>query len=66
MEVTELGIVMLVKPLQPLKAESPIEVTESGISIEVKYRQLPKHSAGICNMLVKYLNSLKVLMFLLS
>ena len=33
MEVTELGIVTLVKPLQPAKAELPIEVTELGIMV---------------------------------
>ena len=35
-ELTELGIVTLVKPLQPEKAELPIDVTELGIVTLVK------------------------------
>ena len=35
-EVTELGIVTLVKPLQPEKASLPIEVTELGMETLVK------------------------------
>jgi hypothetical protein len=36
MEVTELGIVKDVKPLQPEKAELPMKVTELGIVSDVK------------------------------
>ena len=32
-EVTELGMVTLVKPLQPRKAEEPMEVTELGMVV---------------------------------
>ena len=56
-----LSITIDSKPLQPEKAKSPIEVTELGISIDVKPLQLLKHSAGICDMPVKYLNSLNFL-----
>jgi hypothetical protein len=35
MEVTELPMVAEVRLLQPLKALSPMEVTESGITTEV-------------------------------
>ena len=40
MLVTELGIVIDVKPVQPLKEEMPIDVTELGIVIEVRSKQL--------------------------
>ena len=42
MEVTELGIVTEVKPVQPEKAEPPIEVIELGIATEVKPLQPEK------------------------
>ena len=35
MEVTELGMVTEVRPLQPEKAMSPMEVTELGMVTEV-------------------------------
>ena len=41
-EVTELGIVILVKLIQPLNAPLPIEVTELGIVTLVKSLQPPK------------------------
>ena len=37
--VTELGMVMEVKPLQPLKHSSPKVVTELGMVMEVKLLQ---------------------------
>ena len=40
MEVTELGIVTEVKPMQFWNAEPPMEVTELGIVTEVKPLQL--------------------------
>ena len=39
MLVTELGILMEVKELQPSKAFSPMLVTELGILMELKERQ---------------------------
>ncbi len=41
MEVTEAGMVKLpVKPMQPLKAQSPMEVTEAGmVKLPVKPMQ---------------------------
>ena len=39
MEVTESGIVTLVKALQPENAEEPMEVTESGMETLVKDEQ---------------------------
>ena len=39
MEITELGIITLVNPLQPLNAYSPIWVTELGIVMLVKLLQ---------------------------
>ena len=36
MEVTELGMVMLVRPEQPLNAQSPMEVTELGMVMLVR------------------------------
>jgi hypothetical protein len=45
--VTELGIVIDVKPEQPEKASSPIEETELGIVIDVKPEQPEKASYPI-------------------
>ena len=42
MEVTELGMETLVKPLQPWKAQSPIELTELGMETLVKPLQPEK------------------------
>ncbi len=39
MEVTELGMVMSVKPEHPEKADEPMEVTELGMVMSVK----PEH-----------------------
>ena len=41
--VTELGIVIEVKPVQPWKQELPKLVTELGIVIEVNSKQPKKH-----------------------
>lgn len=40
MVVTELGMITEVNPLQYLKVESPIEVTELGIVIDISFLQL--------------------------
>ena len=36
MEVTELGMVTEVRPVQPLKVEFPMEVTELGMVTDVR------------------------------
>ena len=41
-EVTDEGMVIEVKPLQPSKQKSPNEVTDEGMVIEVKHQQLEK------------------------
>ena len=52
MFVTELGIVMLVSPLQPENAQSPMLVTESGIftlvsSLQPRNAHLPMLVMGL-------------------
>ena len=42
MEVTEPGMVMLVRPEHPRKAKPPMEVTESGMVIPVRLEQSQK------------------------
>lgn len=42
MLVTELGIIIEVRPMQPEKAFSPMSVTEFGIVIEVSFEQSEK------------------------
>ena len=42
MDVTELGIVIEVRPLQPLKVQFPIDVTELGMVMEVRPLQPEK------------------------
>ena len=60
MKVTELGMVKDVKEWHTAKAEYPIEVTEGGSVIELKYQQLLKACSSMFVNPVKYCNSLKV------
>ena len=50
MLVTLLGMVIEVKPVQPLKAKSPILVTLLGMVIDVKFWQLTKAAPAICSI----------------